>query len=759
MTIITKDEGKRKLAFDPSRLENYVKTIFDEFPHLDFEEYFKSVLKNIETKEEYKAEKITKKLILSALENVSREQSDWITVATHFKLRELYKIASKNRMYDHKEKYGSFFDLLKALSTKRIYSPMILKEYTKEEINELGEAIEPNRDKLFNLAGLTLFVDRYLAKDKEGNLFELPQERFMIIAMSLMVNEPKEKRMELVKESYWALSNFYMTVATPTMSNAGKNFGQYSSCFIDTVDDSLRGIFDSNTDIATLSKSGGGIGLYFGKIRSLGSKIKGFKGASSGIVPWAKGVNNIAVSVHQLGTRQGAIAIYLDCWHKDILDFLDLKLNNGDERRRTHDIFTGVCIPDLFMEEVEKRGSWYLFDPHEVREVMGYSLEDFYDEERGSGSFREKYFECVDHPTLSKTRVDAIEIMKRIMISQLETGTPYMYYRDESNRCNPNKHKGIIYCSNLCTEIMQNTSATGVEKEEIINIDGENKLVVTKQMGDFVTCNLSSVNLGRAVTDKVLERLIPIQVRMLDNVIELNDDKIEVLQAVETNRRYRAIGLGTFGLHHLLALEGIKWESDEAVEFNDKLYETIAYLTIKSSMELAKEKGCYPLFEGSEWQTGKYFERRNYTSDKWLTLAQDIKENGIRNGYLLAVAPNGSTSILVGSTASIDPIFKQEYTEEKKGMKIPVIVPNLNAKTTWFYKSAYHIDQHWSIKQNAVRQRHIDQSLSFNLYVNNNIKASDLLQLHMDAWKSGLKTTYYTRSKSQKEISECESCT
>ena len=333
-----------------------------------------------------------------------------------------------------------------------------------------------------------------------------------------------------------------------------------------------------------------------------------------------------------------------------------------------------------------------------------------------------------------------------------------MFYRDTVNRANPNKHAGIIYCSNLCTEIMQNMSATTVEEETIKTVDGKEKLVITKNMGDFVVCNLSSINLARAVTDGVLERLITIQVRMLDNVIELNEDKIEVQQAIHTNRKYRAIGLGTFGLHHLLALKGIRWESEEAVAYNDELYEQIAYLTIKASMELSKEKGAYPVFNGSDWQTGEYFAQRGYDNEEWQALAFDVKNFGLRNGYLMAVAPNGSTSVIAGSTASIDPIFKQNYTEEKKGMKVKVIVPDLNATTKWYYKSAYHINQKWSIKQNAKRQRHIDQALSFNLYVSNDIKASELLDLHMTAWEEELKTTYYTRSTSQKQIEECESC-
>jgi ribonucleoside-diphosphate reductase alpha chain len=242
---------------------------------------------------------------------------------------------------------------------------------------------------------------------------------------------------------------------------------------------------------------------------------------------------------------------------------------------------------------------------------------------------------------------------------------------------------------------------------------------------------------------------------MLDNVIDLN--MIPVPQAERTNSRYRGIGLGTFGWHHLLALKSIRWESEEAVEFAEELYEEIAYLTFQSSMELAKEKGAYPLFEGSDYHSSAYFETRGYTSTKWRELRVDVAMNGLRNGYLMAVAPNSSTSIIAGSTASIDPIFQKSYSEEKKDYKIPVTVPDLNKETTWFYKSAYFIDQHWSLKQNAARQRHIDQGISLNFYVQNTIKAKELLDLHMNAWKSGLKTTYYVRSTSI-ELLECESC-
>jgi ribonucleoside-diphosphate reductase alpha chain len=754
-TLIQYNDGTPACPFDRTRFTTFIRNISKDFYHLSIQDYLNKTIQMIENREQLTSEQITDLLILEGLSRIDEQEPDWTFLCARIYLKKLYNEAAINRGYHPNEKYGPFFKLIETLVEKNIYSKLLLDHYTKNEIMEAGTWIVPEKDYLFTYIGLRTLADRYLARDHKRNIYELPQERFLIIAMILMAKEPKEKRMGLVKEAYWALSNLYMTVATPTLANAGKLYGQLSSCFIDTVDDSLQGIFDSNTDIANLSKAGGGIGVYLGKIRSRGSDIRGFKGTSSGVIPWMKQLNNTAVSVDQLGQRKGAISVYLDVWHKDIFAFLDAKLNNGDERMRTHDLFTGVCIPDLFMEQVEKRGEWHLFDPHEVRKVMGFNLEDFYDEERGKGSFREKYWECVHHPSLTKVIVPAIEIMKRIMISQLESGTPFMFYRDEVNRKNPNSHAGMIYCSNLCTEITQNQSPTVTEKQ--FTEDG--KIITVKSPGDFVVCNLSSINLARAVTDDVLERLIPIQVRMLDNVIDLNN--IPVLQAQLTNKKYRGIGLGTFGWHHLLAFQKIKWESDTAVQFADQLYEKIAFLTIKASMELAKEKGAYPAFKGSDWETGAYFEKRNYnqsSSFDWQKLKEDVKTYGIRNGYVMAVAPNASTSIIAGSTASIDPIFQKAYAEEKKDYKIPVTVPDLNAETTWYYKSAYQIDQLWSIKQNAARQKHIDQSISFNIYVLNTIKAKDLLNFHLSAWKEGLKTTYYVRSTSSLMMEECESC-
>jgi ribonucleoside-diphosphate reductase alpha chain len=752
MTVIVKPENRRT-EFQPERMIGYVRGIMADFPHLNMDALVSLAMPKLR-KEEIPAEEITRILYMSAVELISKDEPDWTYVAARIYLTKLYKEAARNREYKatKEQPYGSFYDLLVGLTEKGIYRAELLDTYTKEEIEALGQVIDPEQDKKFTYIGLLTLAERYLTTDFSGRIYELPQERFMIIAMQLMVKETSEKRLALVKEAYWALSHQYMTVATPTLSNSGKaRGGQLSSCFIDTVDDSLQGIYDSNTDVARLSKMGGGIGVYVGKVRARGSSIRGYENKSSGVIPWIRQLNNTAVSVDQLGTRKGSIAVYLDVWHKDILAFLDLKLNNGDERLRAHDIFPGVCIPDIFMEAVEKREDFYLFDPHEVRQVMGYSLEDFYDEEKGNGSFREKYMECVNHPTLSRTVVPAIDIMKRIMISQLETGTPFMFYRDTVNRANPNKHAGMIYSSNLCTEILQNMSATTVEEERM----EDGKIIIYKKPGDFVVCNLSSINLGRAVPDNVLERLIPIQIRMLDNVIDINN--IEVLQAQHTNKRYRAIGLGTFGLHHLLALKGIRWESEEAVVFNDELYEKINYLAIKASLELAKEKGAYSLFKGSEWESGEFFARRHYDSPAWQELARDVQTHGIRNAYLFAIAPTGSTSIIAGSTASIDPVYELVSYEEKTTYKIANPAPDINPETVWFYKSAFHIDQHWSIRQAAVRQRHIDQGQSFNFYVRPDIHARDFLGLHLAAWQEGLKTTYYVRSRAV-EVETCEAC-
>jgi ribonucleoside-diphosphate reductase alpha chain len=760
VTWIVKDGGNRRMAFDRSRLQRTLDRIHAEFPQLDVADYERKAFAFVEKKESLSADEMVDYLIREAESRVDIATPEWEYFAARLYLHRLYKRASKNRFYDAGEKYGSYVGLQESLADRGVYSIDILKNYSKDELAEAGKMIDPERDKLFAYNGLYLLATRYLATDNSRKVYELPQERWLTIALYLMQDEkPRERRMQLVGEAYWALSNVYMTVATPTLANAGKIGGQLSSCFIDTVDDSLQGIYDSNTDVARVSKHGGGVGAYLGYVRSSGSAIRGVKNSSGGVVPWIKQLNNTAVSVDQLGQRKGAIAVYLDIWHRDIEAFLDLRLNNGDQRLRAHDVFTAVCVPDIFMEAVERRGEWYLFDPHEVKEVKGWYLQDFFDEKRGEGTFRARYEEVVADERIGRKVVKAIDMLKRIMVSQLETGNPFMFYRDEVNRMNPNKHQGMVYSSNLCTEILQNMSPTRVIQEMISG----DQIVTTKQAGDFVVCNLSSVNLGRAVTAQpdllspdVLERLIRVQVRMLDNVIDLND--LPVPQATITNQKYRAIGLGTFGWHHLLAQKGIEWNSRQAEDYCDELYERINYLTIQASLALAKEKGAYKVFKGSDWQNGEYFSKRGYDSAQWQELAAQVSINGVRNAWMIAVAPNMSTAQIAGSTASIDPIYSAFYYEEKKDFRRPVVAPGLNVDTYPYYeKGAYRVDQFASVRQNARRQRHVDQSISFNFYVPSTIRASTLLDLHMTAWKEGLKTTYYVRSNDI-DISECEWC-
>ena len=688
---------------------------------------------------------IQRTVIQVAVEKTSVENPDWQFVAARLLAYDLYKDAAINRDYRGHFGYGDFSQLIHTLSEQGLYGSYLLETYSDAEIAELGAYIKPERDELFNYAGLRLLAERYMIKNRDGGVMELPQERFMVIAMHLATKE--KDRLKHAKDFYDVLSKLEITVATPTLANAGTPFHQLSSCFIDTVDDSLSSIMNTANATSMVSKFGGGVGIYLGKVRSRGSSIRGHKGASGGIVPWTRLYNQIAISVDQLGTRAGAFAIYLDIWHADILDFLNLKTNNGDDRMKAHDIFPGVCIPDLFMERVKERGTWYLFDPHEVRQVLGFSLEDSFGDE-----FNQRYEQCVQEPRLTiKTEIPAIEIMKRIMSSAFETGTPFIFFRDTVNRANPNKHAGMVYSSNLCTEIMQNMSATTVLSEEV-----EGGEIVTRQKpGDFVVCNLSSLNLGRVHSYEDIARIVPIQMRMLDNVIDLNFYPVK--QAQQTNKKYRAVGLGTSGYHQYLAQNGIKWESEEHVNAADELYEEISYHAIKASMEISKEKGHYPVFAGSDWQTGEYFSQRGYKSERWQELRQEVAQHGMRNAWTFAVAPTGTTSLIAGSTASTDPVYAKFFIEEKRNGNIPQTAPNLNEKTFFYYKEAHKIDQQWSIRAAGARQRHIDQAQSFNLYITPDISAPEFLNLYIKAWENGLKTIYYVRNQSV-DVEDCVVC-
>ncbi|KEI90462.1 ribonucleotide-diphosphate reductase subunit alpha [Clostridium botulinum B2 433] len=683
--------------------------------------------------------------------NIKKTNANWQYVAARLLCFDLYKEAKISRHYNSFG-YGDYYQLVKKLVKIKLYGEYLIQNYSDEEIKELAKYIVPERDELFNYEGLKLLNDRYLIKGNNGEILELPQERFMTIAMHLAIPEG-DKKVFYAKKFYDLLSELKVTVATPTLGNAGTPFYQLSSCFISVVGDNLWSIYDVNQKFAQVSKHGGALGIYTGKIRALNSEIRGHKNASGGVVPWIRLYNDTAVAVDQLGKRKGGAAITLDIWHKDIFDFLDLKTNNGDDRRKAHDIFPSVSIPDLFMKRLEKRESWSLFDPYIVEKIMGYKLEDYFDDE-DRREFTNKYLECERNTNIPRDTVPTLDIMKKLMKSAVETGTPFIFFRDTVNKANPNKHKGMIYSSNLCHEIAQNMSESQLLEEEIIDENGYPEVVQRIKAGDMVTCNLNSINLSKVRKEEFSE-CIPLQIRMLDNVISLN--KLPVKEAKVTSDKYRAIGLGTSGYHHFLANNKIRWESDEHIKVADEIYEEIAYIAIKSSMELAKEKGSYPAFKGSEWETGKYFERRGYNSERWKKLQNNIKKYGMRNGYITAIAPTGSTSNIANTTAGIDPVFKKFFMEEKKGSFTPKTAPDLNEENFWYYKEAHTIDQQWSIKACAVRQKHIDQAQSFNLYITPEIKAKEILNMYMESWKLGVKTIYYVRNRSL-EMNECTSC-
>lgn len=714
-------------------------------------------------KDGMKTKEVQRILIQTAVEKTSIYETEWDKVAAKLYIYDLYKEAAVHRGYSKKQfGYGDFYKLLKLLTDKGLYDGAVLKGYKKKEVEELGNYIRPERDYLMTYVGVKTLAERYCVRGYNKEVYELPQEAFMGVAMAIALAESPKDRVKWAKQFYDVMSELKMTVATPTMSNARKPFNQLSSCFIGTMDDSLESIFNVVDLFSQVSKHGGGMGIYIGKVRAINSDIRGFKGTGGGVVPWIRIINDTAVACNQLGVRNGAVSVTLDIWHRDIWEFLNLKTNNGDERRKAHDIFPAVSIPDVFMRQLKKEtrirdGKFYLMCPHEIRTAMGWSLEDFYDETQSEeGEFSKRYWACVDHPDIPKEEVNAVDLLKAIIKSDTETGTPFQFFRDTVNRMNPNKHAGMIYSSNLCMEINQNMSPNGgVERKTIAGKDGAEIIVEQRRSGDFVVCNLGSLNLGRTKSEAEIARVVPVVVRMLDNVITINN--LPVKEAEVTNNQYRAIGLGSFGYHHMLAVEGIKWESQEHLNKADELYEFINYYAIQSSCELAKEKGAFPLFEGSEWQTGEYFRRRNYTGGKWATLARDVSEFGLRNGYLLAIAPNGSSSQYGGSTQSIDPIYSKFYLDEKKNQVIPIIAPDLNPETMWLYKEAHTIDQSWSIKACAVRQRHIDQSQSFNLYITPQTKAAEIAQMYLAAWELGVKTLYYTRSRSV-EVEECVSC-
>ncbi|WP_291951559.1 ribonucleoside-diphosphate reductase subunit alpha [Campylobacter sp.] len=737
-------------------------------------------------------EEIQQTLIKTAVDKIDIDRPNWTFVAARLFLYDLYKKVSGYSGYKHLREY-----LEKGEKEGRIL--LGLKE--KYDLDDLNAYIDPNRDLQFTYLGIKTLYDRYLIKDSKGIPIELPQHMFMAIAMFLAQNELDSQTW--AKKFYDLISKFEVMCATPTLSNARTTRHQLSSCYIGSTPDNIEGIFDSYHEMALLSKFGGGIGWDWSKVRAMGGSIDGHKNAAGGIIPFLKITNDIAVAVDQLGTRKGAIAVYIEPWHMDVNDFLDLRKNSGEERRRAHELFPALWINDLFMKRVRANDKWTLFDPADTADLC-----DLYGKE-----FEKRYEEYEKDSSIAKEIIDAKDLWKKILLNYFETGMPFLCFKDTANKTNPNLHSGIIRSSNLCTEIFQNTNPNYYqiqvtyedgnvenfdENDEVVidggykkfarkistldSINGKKVYVVEKfkNEGKTAVCNLASINLSKINTKEDIQRVVPVAIRMLDNVIDLNF--YPHVKVKNTNLKSRAIGLGVMGEAQMLAEEQIYWGSSEHFERIDRLMEMISYEAILASSNLALEKGKYPDFEGSNWSKGIVpIDVANENAKKltiseglfshsgcdWEKLREKLKRDGIRNGYLMAIAPTSSISILVGTTQTIEPVYKRKWFEQNLSGMIPTVVPNLNLDTWQYYTPAYELDQKVLVKAAAIRGKWLDQGQSLNIFVSLD-KASGgyLNEIYQLAWELGIKSTYYLRSESpdSEKVNvtdrsiECEGC-
>ncbi len=632
------------------------------------------------------------------------------------------------------------------------------------DLDKLANALDLDRDRQFTYLGLQTLYDRYFIHQDERRL-ETPQILWMRVAMGLAVNEGKNKEKRAI-EFYTILSKFLYTSATPTLFNAGTTHSQLSSCYLSTVMDDLHHIFKVIADDAQLSKWAGGLGNDWSNVRATGALIKGTNGRSQGVIPFLKVANDTAVAVNQGGKRKGAMCSYLETWHLDIEDFMELRKNTGDERRRTHDMNTANWIPDLFMKRVLENGPWTLFSPNDVPD-----LHHLYGK-----AFEEKYVEyeklADQGKILLHKKVEAVALWRKMLGMLYETGHPWITFKDPSNIRSPQDHAGVVHSSNLCTEILLNTSI-----EEV------------------AVCNLGSINLPAHIKDGKLDQeliasTVRTAIRMLDNVIDINFYPIE--EAKRANLRHRAIGLGLMGFQDALYKMGISYASHEAVEFADESMEMISYYAILASSELAKERGVYSTYKGSKWSRGilpidslqlladergsEYVELDTTSRLDWSVVRESVKKHGMRNCNTMAIAPTATISNITGVTQSIEPMYKHLFVKSNLSGEFTVLnnylVDKLKELDLWdhemlddlkyfdgsileieripekvkrLFLTAFEIEPDWLIECGARRQKWIDMGQSLNLYLEEP-SGKKLHQMYVMAWQKGLKTTYYLRS-------------
>ena len=634
-----------------------------------------------------------------------------------------------------------------------------LEEY---DVEDLAAYMDIERDRLFTYLGIQTLYDRYFIHIG-GRRIETPQFFWMRVAMGLASQE--EDKHARAKEFYDVLSQLLYVNSTPTLFNAGTLHQQLSSCYLSTVDDDLGHIFKFIADDAQLSKWAGGIGNDWTNIRATGAHIKGTNGSSQGVIPFLKIANDTAVAVNQGGKRKGAMCAYLESWHLDLEDFLDLRKNTGDERRRTHDMNTANWIPDLFMKRVQEKGTWTLFSPNDVpdlHDLYGKAFEARYEE-------YEKMTETGELTLFKK--VEAIDLWKKMLTMLFETGHPWINFKDPCNVRSPQNHAGVVHSSNLCTEITLNTSAD-----------------------ETAVCNLGSVNLSKFVVEgkidfENLEKTVRTAMRMLDNVIDINFYPTK--EAKNSNLKHRPVGLGAMGLQDAFYMLDLPFDSDEAVDFSDRIQEAISYYAIQASCELAEERGTYESYKGSLWDRGIFPQdtidileqergmpiecRREETLD-WASLREKVKQHGMRNSNTMAIAPTATISNISGVFPCIEPIYKNMYVKSNLSGEFTIVnaylIEDLKKLGIWNadmseqikyfdgsiqnieeipekmrakYKEVFEIHPTWLVRHAATRGRWIDQSQSLNIFVRG-VSGKDLNDIYTMIWKTGLKTSYYLRS-------------
>jgi ribonucleoside-diphosphate reductase alpha chain len=669
-------------------------------------------------------------LIQCALENCTLEDSDYRYVAGRLLMWSLWKDTFISRGYG----YEGYIKSLNSKIFKGIYDKR-LEEYNYEELKEASSWLDQKYDLDYDYAGALLLTSRYLLPD------ELPQEAFLTCALLLALSEFKENRLEFAKQTYLSIAQRKISLATPILANLRVPNGSLTSCFIITADDNLESIFREITNTARISKNGGGVGVNLSKIRATGASVMGHPNASGGVVSWIKLLNDTAVAVNQGGKRSGAVTVGLDIWHYDIPEFLELQTENGDQRRKAYDVFPQVIIPDLFMQRVKSNSDWTLFDPYEIKKKFEIDLTELWGTEFESAyRIMESYSGDL---TLRKT-VNARELFKEIMKSQVETGMPYLAFKDTINKYNANKHDGYIPQINLCCESFSNVAS-----------------------GKYAhCCNLVSLNLANIEDEDELATLSQLAVNILDNTIDLTSPPFEDAKA--HNDRYRTIGVGTMGLADYLAKHGLSYTKLDAI---GELYEIISYNCILASAMLAGERGKYLAYEGSDWSKElvlskplEWFEN-NGTQD-WESLFDLIRDNGIRNSMLMAIAPNTSSSLVQGCTASILPCYSKFYYDKWSKGTVPIAPPFIK-ESLWYYRENKTLDQNIVVKAVAEIQKWIDTGISmeliFNLnegvYGDNALSAKDIYDVMINAWESECKAVYYVRIVQKDNFQEsCVSC-